>query len=60
MTTLAQGAATLRIGVAFVMIHVSDGQYNLAPRLRVGLPIRGSAFWMLRGSFATVPGAFDQ
>lgn len=54
MAPLTEGAASLGVGVALVMIHVGDRQDDFAARLRVSLAVLGAALGELRRPFATV------
>lgn len=60
MASLTKRSAALRVGVGLVVVHVRDGQYDLAARLRVSLAVGGAAFRVHRRPFASVAGAFDQ
>ena len=54
MATLAQGAATLRVGVAFVVVHVRDCENNLTAGDRVRLVILRATIRVLWRSFTTI------
>ncbi|MDH1268957.1 hypothetical protein N5C81_15130 [Rhizobium pusense] len=60
VATLAEGAATLWIGVCLVVIHVGNRQNNLAAGLWMSFTVHGSALWMLWSSFAAVSGSFQE
>lgn len=57
MALLAKSPATIRVRVAFVVVHVRDCQHHLATGLGVRLTIRRPALGALRRAFATVRGA---
>jgi hypothetical protein len=59
MATLAKGTAALWIGVTFVVIHMSDRQYDFAACLWVMFSINCSAFRVLRCSLTSVPSALQ-
>src|SRR5690606_17000639 len=60
MAALAKCAAAVRIRMALVMVHVSDGQHDLGACHRMRLAVFGTAFRMLRSALTAVPSAFEE
>jgi hypothetical protein len=59
MATLAQRAAALSVSMAFVVVHMSNRQYDKSARFWVRETINGTAGRMLRSSFTAIISALQ-